>query len=340
VPAISYAQRYEDVYLARCFGDRSAGFYIDIGAGHPVYDNVSFVFYLRGWHGITVEPNPWLARLSRAVRPRDTQIEALVGAQSGTRPFYLIEDYHGLSTAIESHARSAHREFGKKSTTIAVPALTLRELCQQHAPETFDFLKVDVEGVETEVLLHADWQSYRPKVLVVEALAPYSLAPVWPEWEPCLERHGYRYVWFDTLNRYYVAEEASELADLFEPASELIEGIPQFRNLKPAVAEEAHPDHRLAALLVDAAMLHLPLLDPQLVRQFLTIDIPADTLARAAAPEDIANAIQRVFGSEAAIAPGELGLRSDPSLGEVYEAIVDSDRFRAACGRISASYGW
>ena len=48
-PTISYAQRYEDLHLARCFGERASGFYIDIGAGHPVYDNVSFAFYLRGW---------------------------------------------------------------------------------------------------------------------------------------------------------------------------------------------------------------------------------------------------------------------------------------------------
>ena len=80
---ISYAQRFEDLYLMRCFGDRADGFYIDIGSGHPVYDNVSFAFYLKGWSGITVEPNPWLARLSRAVRPRDRHVEALVGAPSG-----------------------------------------------------------------------------------------------------------------------------------------------------------------------------------------------------------------------------------------------------------------
>ena len=63
-PTVSYAQRFEDFYLMRCFAGDSDGFYIDIGSGHPVYDNTSFAFYLKGWHGITVEPNPWLARLT------------------------------------------------------------------------------------------------------------------------------------------------------------------------------------------------------------------------------------------------------------------------------------
>src|SRR3984893_15995652 len=98
---ISYAQRFEDLYLLRCFGTRNEGFYIDIGSGHPVYDNMSFAFYLTGWRGITVEPNPWLARLSRAVRARDRHIEALVGASSGEATFYLVSDFHGLSTMIE-----------------------------------------------------------------------------------------------------------------------------------------------------------------------------------------------------------------------------------------------
>ena len=55
---ISYAQRYEDMHLLRAFGEQASGFYIDIGAGHPVYDNVSFAFYLRGWRGSPSSPIP------------------------------------------------------------------------------------------------------------------------------------------------------------------------------------------------------------------------------------------------------------------------------------------
>src|SRR5437016_12164886 len=129
-PTISYAQRYEDLYLMRCFGERGDGFYIDIGSGHPVYDNVSFAFYLRGWSGVTVEPNPWLAKLTRAVRPRDRHVEALVGATTGLATFYLVEEFHGFSTMIENHARAAPTEFGKGSRSLPSPVMTLRELCK------------------------------------------------------------------------------------------------------------------------------------------------------------------------------------------------------------------
>ena len=80
---VSYSQRFEDLYLGCCFPDQRDGFYIDIGAGHPVYDNVSFAFYERGWRGIAVEPNPWLLQLANGVRPRDRNIQSLVGASRG-----------------------------------------------------------------------------------------------------------------------------------------------------------------------------------------------------------------------------------------------------------------
>jgi FkbM family methyltransferase len=338
-PIISYAQRFEDIFLAHCFGGRRAGFYIDIGSGHPVYDNTSFAFYLEGWRGITVEPNPWLARLSRAVRPRDVHIEAAVGASAGEVTFHLIKDFHGLSTTIESHAGLARSQFGKDSEAIVVAMTTLSQVCDQHALETIDFLKVDVEGAEQDVLLNGNWHKHRPKVIVAEALAPYSLAPAWQDWEPFLRRHGYRFAWFDTLNRYYLAEEAVELADAFKlPPS--TDTVVQYRNTKPALTDEAHPDHRLAKLLAGADMIELPLLGSDVFYAMLTADISAASLAKAADPAEIAQTIERLFGPNPALMPEDLTLGAGPSVGDVYAAITKSDQFCAACGRISASYAW
>jgi FkbM family methyltransferase len=339
---ISYAQRFEDLYLLRCFGDRHEGFYIDIGSGHPVYDNMSFAFYLRGWRGVTVEPNPWLARLTRAVRRRDRHVEALVGAAAGEATFYLVDEFHGLSTMIAAHAQSAQTQFGKGSQTITVPVTTLAALCAKHAPPAFDFLKVDVEGAEPDVLLNGDWRHYRPKVVVVEALAPYTLAPAWAAWEPFLAKHGYRYVLFDSLNRYYLAEEAGELAPCFETAPAAFDDAFQFRNVKPALEDAAHPDHRLATFFADSLggteMIRLPLLDRTVLLELVTAGISAATLDASAGADDIARAVERLFGPNGSTE--ELGLAPAPRLREVYAALLDSDRFRTACGRISASYAW
>ncbi len=341
-PTLSYAQRFEDLYLMRCFGERADGFYIDIGSGHPVYDNVSFAFYLKGWRGITVEPNPWLARLSRAVRPRDRHVEALVGSVSEpAATFYLVNEFHGLSTMFENHAQAALTQFGKSAQAITVPLTTLRALCQEgHAPASFDFLKVDVEGAEPAVLFGGDWERFRPKVIVVEALAPYTLAPAWEQWEPFLARHGYGYVWFDSLNRYYLAAEAGELAGCFTHAPATFEGAVQFRDTKPALADPGHPDHRLAVQLGNAIMTHLPVLDRGLVVELLTAGLTAAELDRPAQEADLARIWADLFGPQAAPERANLRLPPGASIRGLYAAIAESDLFRAACGRISASYGW
>jgi FkbM family methyltransferase len=340
MPTVSYAQRFEDLYLMRCFGDRSEGFYIDIGSGHPVYDNVSFAFYLKGWRGITVEPNPWLSRLSRAVRPRDRHVEALVGKSSGEATFYRVREFHGLSTMIEGHAQLALQQFGKGAEAITVPLTTLAELCEGQAPASFDFLKVDVEGAEADVLKGGDWRRYRPKVVVAEALAPYTLAPAFAEWEAHLAEHGYRYVWFDSLNRYYLAGEAAELAECFASAPASFDGAIQFRNTRPALADPDHADHRLATLLGNALMTHLPVLDRALLLELLTAGLPAAELDKHADEADLARVWERLFGLLRAPGLAELGLQQGASVRRLYAGILDSDAFRTACGRISASYGW
>ena len=68
---LSYTQNLEDYHLSLAFAGQATGTYIDVGAGHPVADNVSFWFYERGWSGVVVEPQPELAALYKQLRPRD-----------------------------------------------------------------------------------------------------------------------------------------------------------------------------------------------------------------------------------------------------------------------------
>jgi FkbM family methyltransferase len=338
---ISYAQRYEDIRLLRCFDAQQTGFYIDIGAGHPVYDNVSFAFYLRGWRGITVEPNPWLAQLSQAVRPRDIRVQSLVGSDSGETTYYLVEDFHGLSTTVESHARKAKSEFGKSSQQMTMPVTTLRALCEQHSPADIDFLKVDVEGAERAVIEGGDWRCFRPKLIVLEALAPVTLEPVWEQWEPMIADHGYRFAFFDNLNRYYVAAEHGMLAAALAQAPDASSGVLQFRDLKPAADDPGHPDHGLARLLAGADMVRLPLLPPDELVERLTANFCRTELARAATFADLAAVHWRLFGGPAPAGwSAALALKHNASIRDVYGQAVTTDAFRTACGRISASCAW
>lgn len=335
---ISYAQRYEDLHLLRCFGGQSEGCYIDIGAGHPVYDNVSLAFYLRGWSGITVEPNPWLAQLSAAVRPRDTRLQSLVGSEKGEATYYLVEHFHGLSTTIATNAEAAQQEYGKPAKAMPVTMTTLRAMCEDAGITEIDFLKIDVEGAEKAVLSGNDWKRFRPKVVLAEALAPLTMLPAWDEWEPILTANGYRFAFFDSLNRYYVAEEHAALTERLsaEPAS--FENIAKISSFKPAADDRHHPDHRLAEQLAGADMVRLPLMSTGEIVSRLTTDLDP---AQPASPADVALAHDRLFGGKPT--PdwvNRLNLSRDATIGDLFAAISGLEQFKLACGRISASYAW
>ncbi len=339
---LSYAQHFEDVYLMRCFRERKDGFYIDVGAGHPVIDNVSFAFYLRGWHGVTVEPNPSLAKLSRSVRPRDIGAETLVGSAPGKAKFYLVDDFHGLSTTIGENARAAAENYGKKSNELTLPVTTLAALCKQHAPKTIDFLKIDVEGAEKDVLEGGDWKTYRPRVVVIEATMPASPEPNWGGWEPLLLAQKYRFVFFDGLNRYYVAEEEAALATHFESPVNPFDKAVQLSRYRKALEDGSHPDHKLAKVLAESFLTRAPLLPQELLVDILTAELNPAALAHPANEQDVIEVFRRLLGREPTAE--EMNEAKQESKGktlrDLYRIVTGFDSVRAGLGRISGSYAW
>src|SRR5256885_12499299 len=95
---LSYSQNLEDYHLSLAFAGQTTGTYIDVGAGHPIADNVSFWFYERGWRGIVVEPQPELAALYQRLRPPDFPVAGLVGRHGGAIDFPLGARLHWVST--------------------------------------------------------------------------------------------------------------------------------------------------------------------------------------------------------------------------------------------------
>jgi FkbM family methyltransferase len=302
--ALSYAQNLEDYHLSLAFAGQASGFYIDVGAGHPVADNVSFWFYERGWHGLVVEPQPELAALYAALRPRDVAVAELLGRQAGEADFHVVERLHGLSTMVAERARDAAAA-GAAFATRRLPVTTLAALCERHGVGTIDFLKIDVEGAEADVIRGGDWRRFRPKVVLVEAVTPGSNEPAWRDWEPFLLAQGYRFALFDTLNRFYVAAEHRDIAARLPAERAPWGSCVHMYEIGRAPDNEAHPDHGLARELTRGFWMSLPDLD----RRVLAL-----CLARAR------------------------GISTEPGDIDALAAALDTDRFRASLGRIACGY--
>lgn len=304
---LSYAQNLEDYHLAEVFAGQQRGFYIDIGAGHPVADNVSFWFYLQGWRGLVVEPQPRLAALYAHIRPRDTAVCGLVGATTGETDFFEVDRLHGLSTTVEEHAREA-AAFGAGFRTARRPMQSLAGLCEEHQVEAIDFLKVDVEGAEAAVLQGADFARFRPRVVVVEAIRPGTMEQAWAGWEPLLTTQGYGLAFDDGLNRFYVADEEGGLRERFPAKNADWGAVRHLYEFGRAPENPEHPDHRLAKTLVQAFLAALPRLPHDVLWEFLQAHAASDP------------------------GPGMDGFRM-PGRDD-----LAADRFRAALGRIAAPY--
>lgn len=205
---VSHAQNFEDVRLWRAFSDISEGRYLDIGTQDPVRDSVSLAFYERGWRGVHVEPTPTYAAALRAARPDETVIEAAVSNAPGPIQFFEIPET-GLSTGVGEIA-DRHAKAGWEHRLIAVPTVTLAGLFDLMGDAPIHWLKIDVEGMEAEVIKSWGDHPARPIALVVEATAPSTQTLSHAAWYDLVLSRGYRDVLFDGLSRYFIHETHAE----------------------------------------------------------------------------------------------------------------------------------
>ena len=221
----SYSDNFEDVVLRRAFPADARGFYIDVGAYDPVDHSVTKTFYDQGWRGINVEPNPGPYQRLCDDRARDVNLNLGLSNRRGRLKLY---EAPGACWSVDPDLLAGW--FGADRHALverSVPVETLAEVCRRHVPEgvTIDFLKVDVEGHEGEVIDGGDWRTWRPKVVLVEANR-------FETWEPTLLDSGYRFALFDGVNRFYVREEDARLLPVLSVPANVSDGFLVFGYLK------------------------------------------------------------------------------------------------------------
>jgi FkbM family methyltransferase len=209
---ISYGYNFEDVYIQRLFKGKMTGFYIDVGAAHPTEGSVTRHFYDLGWRGINIEPQDAYFRQLKSERPGDINLQIAVGAQEEVRTFFDLGGMGGSTFDRTNADRGSAMGFKVSSKTL--PVSTLEKVCETHVQGPIDFIKIDVEGWEGDVIRGADWRKFRPLLVVAEATVPFSAEPCHQEWEPLLLEADYVFAFFDGLNRYYLRKEDAHLIPL------------------------------------------------------------------------------------------------------------------------------
>src|SRR5271165_325827 len=197
-PFVSYSLNFEDVILHRLFAGIQSGFYVDVGAGHPRFENDMFALYQRGWRGINIEPNRGFHALLDEERPRDINLWVALSdsLDGGSELTYYELSGSGLSTCDPEQGRM-YQVSGRNVVMRVVPVTTLSTVLAEANVTHINILKVDVEGFEEKVLKGNDWERFRPDVVVVEATYPESPIRRPTEILSVMVQRGYRHVHFD-----------------------------------------------------------------------------------------------------------------------------------------------
>lgn len=232
------------------------GTYIDVGANDPVFLSVTKAFYERGWRGINIEPERKKCEKLKLDRPEDINLQVAAASSSGSLRFFEV-GVTGLST-MDSEIARGHARRGFTVTEYMVPTKSLDAICSELDVRQVHFMKVDVEGYESSVLEGISLTSVRPWIIVVEAIEPFSTELSHEKWEPLLTTRGYKFVYFDGLNRFYVAEEHAPLQNAFSTPPNVFDDFIRFsewqalQSVEQAKSERARLDGPPVARIKEA----------------------------------------------------------------------------------------
>lgn len=167
-----YSQEGEDIILSEFFPEQTDGFYVDIGAHHPMRFSNTYMFYKRGWRGINIDAMPNSMKAFERKRPRDINLEMGVSGKEGEMTYYMFDDpaLNGFSKDL-SKERDTNSNFEILEER-NIKTHPLSKILEEYLPKNqkIDFMSVDVEGLDLMVLKSNDWKKYSPSMILVESI--------------------------------------------------------------------------------------------------------------------------------------------------------------------------
>lgn len=193
----SFSQEGEDLILDELLGHKNEGFYIDIGAYHPFQFSNTRMFYNRGWHGINVDVMPETIKLFNKFRTRDINIEAAIASKNKKISYYIYKE-KALNTCDEDRVEYLKQNGYMPVRKIYVETYTIMEILNKYVEKNqkIDFIDIDIEGMDEEVIEQMDFNKYCPTIIMTENLKG--------EKQNIIEKNGYKLKAFTTRTALYV----------------------------------------------------------------------------------------------------------------------------------------
>ena len=173
-PVVSYSIEAEDLVIRRLFNDvlckgkPRPGYFIDIGAFHPIVHSNTYLLYTEGWRGLNIEPNPEYIEEFKTQRPDDVTINAAISGEPAKLAYHrfsngLLNGFYGPDI-VAIHVANGQTYLG----SVEIACISVAELLTHVKTADIDLLNIDIESMELAVLSAWDWINRRPKIICVE----------------------------------------------------------------------------------------------------------------------------------------------------------------------------
>lgn len=195
----SAAQLFQDLLIVHLTAERRGGFFVEFGATDGLaLSNTYMLESVFGWRGILAEPaRGWSAAL-RTNRPNANIDTRCVWTKTGERLLFNETEFRELSSLQQFSAIDGHADKRRGGERYEIETVSLTDLLAEHqAPKLIDYLSIDTEGSEFDILSAHDWSAYRFRLITVE----HNCTSAREKIRDLLEGHGYLRV-FESLSRW------------------------------------------------------------------------------------------------------------------------------------------
>ncbi len=158
-PNFHFSEFGEDIIINRFFKNINSGFYIDIGAYHPFKGSLTYLLHKKGWTGLNIDISKASIDLFNIARKKDININCAVSNVDEETFYYSNSLINQQNSLIQR---------GENQKKIPIKSFKLETILKTHKIENFEYLNIDTEGNEAEIIRSIDFQKYKPILVTVE----------------------------------------------------------------------------------------------------------------------------------------------------------------------------
>jgi len=149
--------------------NKKEGTYLDLGCFHPVRQNNTYLLHKLGWKGINIDLNPLSIDLFNVARPKDINICAAISSKKGSKNLFFDHEFSSLNTINKNHTLFLKEAFGKKKfKEKRIKTCTLGSILKKNKIRKIDFMNIDIEGNELDVLKTINFKKIDIKLICIE----------------------------------------------------------------------------------------------------------------------------------------------------------------------------